>query len=234
MSFTPACSARWPTSLRACCPPLDRPRVLELGCGTGLFSRHLVERYPEGSFVLTDVAPAMIAQCRRNLAPTGKRPHQLRGDGCGRRPAVDGRSRPHRLEHDAALARRPGRRASTRLSRFLAPGGVLALRDARQGELRRVARRARRARSAERACRYLALPGVVEEERWCPTRTRSSFLRRIKAIGGLTPKEGYAPLSPGALRRAIRATDAGTAAASPGTSSTARSGRPRRAGRAPR
>ena len=35
-----------------------------------------------------------------------------------------------------------------------------------------------------------------------------SFLRRMKAVGGLTPREGYAPLSAGALRRAIRATDA--------------------------
>jgi hypothetical protein len=28
-----------------------------------------VSRYLDGSFVLTDVAPAMIAECRRNLAP---------------------------------------------------------------------------------------------------------------------------------------------------------------------
>jgi methionyl-tRNA formyltransferase len=35
-----------------------------------------------------------------------------------------------------------------------------------------------------------------------------AFLQRMKAVGGLTPKEGYAPLSPGALRRAVRATDA--------------------------
>ena len=31
-------------------PELARPRVLELGCGTGLFSRHLVARYPDGRF----------------------------------------------------------------------------------------------------------------------------------------------------------------------------------------
>ena len=29
-------------------PPLAAPRVLELGCGTGLFSRHLLARYPTG------------------------------------------------------------------------------------------------------------------------------------------------------------------------------------------
>ncbi len=52
-------------------PDLERPRVLELGCGTGLFSRHLVKSYPEGRFILTDAAPAMIAECRRNLAKLG-------------------------------------------------------------------------------------------------------------------------------------------------------------------
>jgi malonyl-CoA O-methyltransferase len=30
----------------------------------------------------------------------------------------------------------------------------------------------------------------------------------MQAIGGLTPREGYAPLSAGALRRAIRHADA--------------------------
>ena len=33
------------------------------------------------------------------------------------------------------------------------------------------------------------------------------FLRRMKAVGGLTPREGYAALPPGRLRRAIRAAD---------------------------
>jgi malonyl-CoA O-methyltransferase len=52
------------------------------------------------------------------------------------------------------------------------------------------------------------LPGVVEEERLVPDGDTLSFLRRMKTVGGLTPREGYAPLSPGALRRAIHATDA--------------------------
>ena len=54
-------------------PERKSPRVLELGCGTGLFSRHLLARYPEGRFVLTDAAPAMIAECRRNLAAAIRR-----------------------------------------------------------------------------------------------------------------------------------------------------------------
>ena len=52
------------------------------------------------------------------------------------------------------------------------------------------------------------LPGVVEEERLTPDTDALAFLRRMKRVGGLTPREGYAPLSPAALRRALRATDA--------------------------
>jgi malonyl-CoA O-methyltransferase len=51
------------------------------------------------------------------------------------------------------------------------------------------------------------LPGVVEEERLTPDKDSHSFLRRLKVVGGLTPRDGYAPLPPGALRRALRATD---------------------------
>jgi malonyl-CoA O-methyltransferase len=51
------------------------------------------------------------------------------------------------------------------------------------------------------------LPGIVDEERIVADTDTLGFLRRMKAVGGLTPREGYAALSPGRLRRAIRAAD---------------------------
>src|SRR5262245_42880822 len=54
-------------------PPLEAPRVLELGCGTGLFSRHLLASYPAGTFLFTDLAPSMLEQCRLNVSGLGKR-----------------------------------------------------------------------------------------------------------------------------------------------------------------
>jgi malonyl-CoA O-methyltransferase len=51
------------------------------------------------------------------------------------------------------------------------------------------------------------LPGIVDEERIVADDDTLGFLRRMKAIGGLTPREGYAPMPAGALRRAIRAAD---------------------------
>jgi len=95
-----------------------------------------------------------------------------------------------------------------RLSRLLAPGGLLlyaTLGPESFAEWRAVlASEGLPSGLADIA----ALPGVVDEERLAPDGDTLSFLRRMKAVGGLTPKEGYAPLSPGALRHAIRTTDA--------------------------
>lgn len=187
-------------------PPLDSPRVLELGCGTGLFSRHLVRRYPEGSFVLTDAAPAMIAECRRNLAPSGT-PHisfeVMDAGEAGGHAELDLIVSSMTLHWLAAPVA-----SLERLRQFLAPDGLLlyaTLGTDSFAEWRAVlAREGLPSGLAD----ISPLPGVVEEERLAPDADTLSFLRRMKAVGGLTPKEGYEPLSPGALRRAIHTTDA--------------------------
>jgi malonyl-CoA O-methyltransferase len=191
-------------------PDLDSPRVLELGCGTGLLSRHLVRRYPRGHFVLTDAAPEMIAQCRRNLTqasrPKENAPHisyeVMDAGEAGGHAGLDLIATSmtlHWLPDPAA--------ALARLSRLLAPNGVLlyaTLGPDSFAEWRSVL-------DAEGLPSGIvglpALPGVVEEERLTPDNDSHSFLRRMKVVGGLTPREGYAPVSPGALRRALRATD---------------------------
>ena len=43
------------------------------------------------------------------------------------------------------------------------------------------------------------LPGIVDEERIVADTDTLGFLRRMKAVGGLTPREGYAPLPPGSF-----------------------------------
>ena len=89
MRSTPACSALSPSGWPSCCRRSHLPRVLELGCGTGLFSRHLLAHYPDGTFVLSDLAPSMVEQCRRNLA-SGGRGHVRFEVMDAARPTVDG------------------------------------------------------------------------------------------------------------------------------------------------
>jgi malonyl-CoA O-methyltransferase len=188
-------------------PELNFPRVLELGCGTGLFSRHLVERYPEGNFVLTDVAPAMIAECRRNLAPLSGMAHisfeVMDAGEAGGHADLDlivSSMTLHWLADPVA--------SLGRLRQFLVPSGVMLYATLGMDSFAEW----RAVLASEGLPSGLAdispLPGVVDEERLVPDADTLSFLRRIKAVGGLTPKEGYTPLSAGALRRAVHATDA--------------------------
>jgi malonyl-CoA O-methyltransferase len=186
-------------------PDLERPRVLELGCGTGLFSRHLVKHYPEGRFILTDAAPAMIAECRRNLAGLGKATISYEVMDAGE---AGGHAGLDLIVSSMTLHWLPDPSAALqRLRRLLSPQGVLlyaTLGPDSFAEWREVL-------VSESLPSGLAeikpLPGVVEEERRVPDADTLSFLRRMKAVGGLTPREGYVPLSPGQLRRAIKAAD---------------------------
>lgn len=191
--------------LAAQLPDLPAPTVLELGCGTGLLSRHLLARYPAGRFVLTDVSPAMIAECRRNLADFDGQSVRFEVMDAGLPGGRDGLDlivtsmTLHWLLDPVASLKR--------LCTLLSPGGFLmfaSLGPDSFAEWRTVLS----TESLPSGIPHLpAMPGVIEEEYLTPDDDALSFLRRIKAVGGLTPQEGYRPLPPGALRRAIRATN---------------------------
>lgn len=44
---------------------IDPKRILDLGCGPGVFSRKLAEIYPKAEIVGLDLAPAMLAQAKK-------------------------------------------------------------------------------------------------------------------------------------------------------------------------
>lgn len=186
-------------------PERQSPRVLELGCGTGLFSRHLIGRYPEGSFVLTDAAPAMIAECRRNVAPAGDARISFEVMDAGQ---AGGHAQLDLIVSSMTLHWLADPVASLeRLRRLLAPGGVLLFATLGPGSFAEWRSALAREGLPSGLAEIKPLPGVIEEERLWPDTDALSFLRRMQAVGGLTPNEGYAPLPPGALRRAIRAAD---------------------------
>lgn len=66
-------------------PEFESPTVLEIGCGTGFLTRHLIERYPRGAITVTDIAPQMVAACEASVeAPPGARFEVLDGEAAPR------------------------------------------------------------------------------------------------------------------------------------------------------
>jgi malonyl-CoA O-methyltransferase len=186
-------------------PQLAAPRVLELGCGTGLFSRHLLARYPDGDFLLSDLAPSMVEQCRRNLAVASKQRVSVEIMDAAR-PTADGPFDLIATSMTLHWLADPAVALDT-LHRRLAPGGVL-LYATISGKSFPEWREVLEAQALPIGLLDIPeLPGVVDEERIVADDHTLGFLRRMKAVGGLTPREGYATLPPGRLRRAIRAAD---------------------------
>jgi malonyl-CoA O-methyltransferase len=190
-------------------PPLEAPRVLELGCGTGLLSRHLLAQYPDGNFVFTDLAKTMLEQCRLNLGVQARqraRFTQMDGNwpdaALGSFDLIATSMALHWLSDPVASV--------ARLRSLLAPHGLLlfaALGPESFAEWRSVLW----AKGLPNGViTSPSLPGIVAEERSIVDASTLAFLRRMKRVGSATPREGYDKLSAGQLRHAIRECDART------------------------
>jgi malonyl-CoA O-methyltransferase len=188
-------------------PPIEAPRVLELGCGTGLLSRHLIAQYPDGDFVFTDLAKTMLEQCRLNIG--------VRARGRARFTQMDGNQADAALSSFDLIATSMALHwlsdplaSLAKLRSLLAPNGVLLF--AALGPESFI--EWRKALDAEGLPNGVittpSLPGIVAEERSIVDASTLAFLRRMKRVGGITPREGYAKLSAGQLRHAIRECDA--------------------------
>lgn len=200
-------------------PP--RPRVLEIGCGTGHLTELLALHLPGATIRATDIAPAMVAACQSRLGANphlrfevmdGRRPHQ-RGESGSRRPAgadsydlVCGNLVAQWFDNLPA--------ACARLVALLAPGGVLALslpggetfREWKAAHARLGLAPGTPPLPTPDACRA-ALPGDtrVEVDIWLDRPADGlAFARSLRAIGADTPAPGHRPLSPARLRRVLR------------------------------
>ena len=188
-------------------PP--RPRVLEIGCGTGFLGQALADRLSDADWLATDIAPAMLERARARLAD--RRAFRFAVID-GEAPVID-----DRFDLICAnlafqwFADLPG--ALARLRGLLAPGGMLAFTTLAEGSFAEW-RSAHAAAGREPGTRdYPALPalqamlpgGTVEPitltERHA---TAAAFLRALKAIGAGVARPDHRPLSPVALRAVMR------------------------------
>ncbi|WP_419729561.1 dethiobiotin synthase [Lichenicola sp.] len=185
----------------------EHPRILEIGCGTGLLTRALRRRMPAATIIATDLAPGMLPVTRRSMAGDD-RLQVLAMDAA--LPAVSGEF--DLVCSSLALQWLPDPPAALgALCRLLRPGGRLHVATLLAGTLAEW----RAVRDAE----AMPDPGLqyrsVEDMRcecggeWESESIASaypdgvSFLRALRAIGADRPATGVRPVGAGRMRRAL-------------------------------
>jgi malonyl-CoA O-methyltransferase len=186
-------------------------RVLEVGAGTGLLTRELINGRPWGHYEATDMAPAMVEQC---AAITGVSACLMDAEN----PTV---SEPCDLVCASMVFQWVDdlRACLNKLAACLKPGGRLAYATLIKGSLAEW-----RAAHQELGLTpsILDFPSVSTlQEYWPPEGTglletqdipqtfdtTLDFMASLKTIGARTPAPDTHPLSPGTFRKVLRALD---------------------------
>jgi len=194
------------------------PRILEIGCGTGLLTRGLQMRWPAAPIIATDLSAQMVAQAAGDggtgatfLTMDGEQPHF---DG----PWFDLIVSSLAFQWFGDL---PG--AIGRLVSLLRPGGslIFSTMGARSFAAWRTAHRdcgveagiaayptldQLRAMLADHSDAY-----AFDEEYPLHCSDARGLLRHLKGIGAVVPVDGRDPVSPATLRAVMRRFDEGGA-----------------------
>lgn len=194
-------------------PP--EPRILELGCGTGFLTRALHAAIGPARWMVSDIAPAMVERARTAL------------DLAADYRAIDGEAVDPALGRFDLIASSLAfqwfadlPRAAAALAERLEPGGLLAFSTMAADNFPEwTAALADEGLSSgtpaypdRAALAALAPPGFQADVAIADIPQHGdarAFLCGLKAIGAGTPAEGYRPLPPAALRRAMARFDAG-------------------------
>ncbi|MCW8916765.1 MAG: methyltransferase domain-containing protein [Magnetovibrio sp.] len=187
----------------------SNPRVLEIGCGTGGLTKHLLTQVEGGSFLITDIAPNMVEKCRE--ACVDKRARYLRMDG--EHPALEGQEfdlivSSLAMQWFADLAA-----GIERLTAHLVPGGRLVF-STLAHETFANWRTAHTELGLKDGTPIYPTPQQVDGM-WPEGgqgqvsvdlikreyEDAQTFARRLKTIGANTPAQGHRPLSPKNFRK---------------------------------
>jgi malonyl-CoA O-methyltransferase len=205
----------------AALPLPPRPRILEIGCGTGFLTADLRDRLGDAEILAADLSPAMLATCRARLGAAEGVGFQVMD---GEHPDLEP-GRPFDLICSSLAFQwfEDLGPALDRLAGLLAPGGWLAFSTLAAGTLGEW----RQAHAdLGLACAGHDYPSLAELGEMLGPRGRieaetivqahadaRAFLGDLKAIGAASPSPGRRPLAPGDLKRVMARFDEAGASA---------------------
>lgn len=185
-------------------PDLKQPDILEIGCGTGTLTHHLLQAYPDGRFYITDASQQMLEAAHLRFANKSALDWGVMD---GEFPTTD---RLYDLVISSMVAQWFGdvERGLQNLRGLLKPGGVLlyAIPAATSFKEWRSTLSDMDLHSG-----MISLPhpaGVFREEKHVIKYDNTfAFLKNMKQIGANTPRKNYMNLNAGQLRKACKKTD---------------------------
>ncbi len=186
-------------------PALERPNILEIGCGSGALTSHLFKRYPDGKFQITDISPRMLELARGNVAGDSVKASWSVMDGeC---PDVTG-------GFDLIVSNMSFQwfeditGAVERLRGLLNPNGVIYYTMPGADCFKEWKDVLKELGLSSGLLEFQAPEGVFDQEHICIAYGNGlEFLRSMKRVGAGTPRAGYQPLGYKDLRSAIDAFD---------------------------
>ncbi|MGE4303199.1 MAG: methyltransferase [Novosphingobium sp.] len=181
------------------------PRILEIGCGTGLLGTALIDLLPGARWLITDIAPEMVERTRERLGQYGHLSFAVMNgeapDAVGRFDLICASLAFQWFENLAAAVKR--------LRALLKPGGRLMFTTLAEGSFYEWREAHAGLPSGIRpypnlaALRAMGLE-VIEAD-YIPIRYSSAraFLHELKGIGAGTARAGHRPLAPAQLKQVM-------------------------------
>jgi malonyl-CoA O-methyltransferase len=195
-------------------------RILEIGCGTGLLTRHIRAQWPEAELAVSDLAPEMVRQAARNPMLSASF-FTMDGEW----PCFEGEWFDLILSSLAFQWFEDLPSALERLFALLRPGGSLifsTMADRSFAEWRAAHEELGLTAGTPDYPSLDALKALAagypdgaafDEDYAVEFGSARAFLKHLKGIGATVAAEGRAPLSPAQLRQVSRAFEAGGARA---------------------
>ena len=185
--------------LREFLPSLVAPKVLELGCGTGVFTAELLSRYRDGQFMISDFLPDAVATCSARFGTHASRSYQLiDGDNVSDLGEFDVIASSMALHWFAdPISSLQSQRAA------LSAGGCIVYATIGSENFPEWIESVTELGLESGVATLDALPGIVAHERkTIEYGSARGFLDALKKTGAAIAKPGHRPLSPNDLAKA--------------------------------